>query len=73
MKLKHSIFGLVIICVTAVSVSEAQNLNLKSINDWKIVVADTAIAFEKFAAQEFQNLFENSLSELTTKPYFFVF
>jgi hypothetical protein len=63
MQFKYSLFKLILIFFTSISVSKAQNLNLTSLKDWKIVLADTAIASEKFAALEFQSLFEKALGK----------
>lgn len=51
------LFFNILILISVSSHSFTQVLDLMTLNDWKIVVDKNAIESEKFAAEEFQNLF----------------
>src|SRR5437868_1400681 len=56
-KIKFSILSIFLFTVSAI---QAQQLDLEAFKDWKIIVTDDAIPSEKFAALEFQSLFEQA-------------
>ena len=53
-------YFLLFIALFLTTIGYSQKLNLKSVKDWKIVVVNDAIPSEKFAAQEFQSLFNQA-------------
>lgn len=68
--IKHFLSTIIIVILTSSS-SYAQGLDLMTLKDWEIVVDEESIPSEKFAAEEFQNLFHKATGidlEIVNKP-----